>query len=134
LKTLGIEFLKKVSFTNVPQYIASHAVGWLPWKLCPGNYYGIPTKLLEYMALGRPVVASNLPFVSQIIERYNCGIIVPWDSPQDHAEALLYLFDHPEEAKRMGENGRKAVQRELNWESQFPALCSLYNSCLSHIN
>jgi glycosyltransferase involved in cell wall biosynthesis len=76
------------------------------------------------------VVASDLEFISQIVNDNECGIIVPWNSPEAHAQALLYLFDHPEEAQRLGENGRRAVREKLNWENQFISLTVLYDSCL----
>jgi glycosyltransferase involved in cell wall biosynthesis len=126
----GVTLFKKTKYENIPGHIAAHAVGWLPWQLCQANLYGIPNKLLEYMALARPVVASDLEFISQIVNDNECGIIVPWNSPEAHAQALLYLFDHPEEAQRLGENGRRAVREKLNWENQFISLTVLYDSCL----
>jgi glycosyltransferase involved in cell wall biosynthesis len=131
LRRGGVERVDRVPYASVPALIAGHAVGWVPWKVCTGNLLGTPTKLLEYMALARPVVASDLPFVTRIVKEHGCGIVVPSDSPEAHAEALLHLFDHPDEARAMGESGRRAVRERLNWECQASALFELYASCLA---
>lgn len=131
LRAIGIELIAKVPYAQVPDLIARHAVGWVPWKSCTGNLFGTPTKLLEYMAVARPVVASDLPFVRNLIKGNECGLVVPWDSPSAHAEALLHLFAHDAEARTLGESGRRAILDELNWERQAASLVELYAACLS---
>jgi glycosyltransferase involved in cell wall biosynthesis len=42
------------------------------------------------------------------------------------AEAIQWIFDHPNEAKQMGENGRKAVVEKYNWELESRKLLSIY--------
>jgi glycosyltransferase involved in cell wall biosynthesis len=131
LQDRGVVFLPQVAYGRVPDYLTSHAVGWLPWRSCLNYNNAFPTKLLEYMAFGRPVVVSDLPAVSRVVKENDCGIVVPWDSPQAHAEALLQLFDNPEEGRRLGENGRRAVLEKFNWDRQVPHLLDLYESCLA---
>jgi glycosyltransferase involved in cell wall biosynthesis len=133
LRARGIEFLRTVPFNEVPARIAAHAVGWLPWRLCNANLYGTPTKLLEYMAGGLPVVVSDLPMVSRIVTEANCGVVVPWDSPRAHAEALLHLLEHPDEAARLGANGRRVVMERMNWDGQREALLTFYEELLAAV-
>jgi glycosyltransferase involved in cell wall biosynthesis len=131
LRARGIEFMRTVDHVDAARCIARHSVGWVPWRWCSVNLYGTPTKLLEYMACGRPALVSNLPFMSKIVTDNECGVVARWDSPTAHADALLHLFEHPEQARWLGENGRRAVRERLNWESQVEALLALYASCLS---
>ena len=74
------------------------------------NYLdALPVKMFEYMAAGIPVIASNFPLWRGIIEGNECGLCVdPLDSGAI-AEAIDYLVNHPEEACRMGGNGRMAI-------------------------
>ncbi|MEZ4519006.1 MAG: glycosyltransferase [Chloroflexota bacterium] len=65
----------------------------------------IPTKLFEYMGAGLPVVASDLPSIRPFVEPDRNGILVPSDDPHRHAEALIYLLQHPDEAAAMGQQG-----------------------------
>lgn len=69
-----------------------------------------PTKIIEYMAMGKPVVANEHPEQSLIIGESNAGVCVPYREI-DFSEAVLYLLNHPEEAARMGAKGRKYVER-----------------------
>lgn len=65
---------------------------------------GSPTKLIEYMALGRPVVCNDHPEQSQIMADSHAGICVSW-SAQDFAQGIIQLLDAPEEAERMARLG-----------------------------
>jgi glycosyltransferase involved in cell wall biosynthesis len=69
-----------------------------------------PTKIIEYMAMGKPVVANEHPEQSLIIGESNAGICVPYREI-DFSKAVLYLLSHPEEAARMGAKGRKYVEK-----------------------
>jgi glycosyltransferase involved in cell wall biosynthesis len=63
-----------------------------------------PTKLVEYMALGRPVVANDHPEQKLIIEQSRAGICVPWDEDA-FARAIVELLQNPESARKMGQRG-----------------------------
>ena len=65
-----------------------------------------PTKLVEYMALGKAVVANTHPEQRLLIEQSGCGYCVPWEESA-FAEAILTLLAQPELARAMGERGRR---------------------------
>lgn len=88
----------------------------------------LSVKMFEYMAAGLPVIASNFPLWKEIIEGNECGICVNPLNPEKIAKTVEYLIEHPEEAKRMGENGRKAVLEKYNWDSEKEKLFRLYSS------
>jgi glycosyltransferase involved in cell wall biosynthesis len=67
-----------------------------------------PTKVVEYMAMGKAVVASDLPEQQDLIERSGGGYCVPYDEDA-FAEAVLKLAAHPERAREMGQRGRQYV-------------------------
>jgi glycosyltransferase involved in cell wall biosynthesis len=94
----------------------------------------LPIKMFEYMSAGIPVIASNFPLWREIIESERCGICV---DPQDRmaiAAAIKWISTHPIEARKMGENGRKAVEKKYNWEEESKALLNLYSELSSGIN
>lgn len=78
---------------------------------------GLPNKLFDYMLLGLPVIASDLPEIRNVVNRADCGILIDPTSVDDIADAISYLFEHPEDARRMGANGRKAVLERYNWSA-----------------
>jgi len=86
----------------------------------------LPIKLFEYMAAGLPVIASNFPLWKEIVEGNKCGLTVDPLNPKAIAQAIEYLLAHPEEARCMGENGRRAVAERYNWESEGRKLVALY--------
>lgn len=86
-----------------------------------------PIKLFEYMAAGLPVIASNFPVWREIIQDAGCGVLVDPTDPTDIARAIDWIIDNPNEAERMGENGRRAILTKYNWESEVGALYKLYD-------
>ena len=67
-----------------------------------------PTKLVEYLALGRPVVANDHPEQRLVIGASGGGYCVPWDE-QAFADAIVALLRDPASAARMGRQGREYV-------------------------
>jgi glycosyltransferase involved in cell wall biosynthesis len=67
-----------------------------------------PTKLVEYMAMGKAVVANTHPDQKLLIDESGCGYCVPWDEGA-FADAIVKLMRAPELARTMGERGRRYV-------------------------
>jgi glycosyltransferase involved in cell wall biosynthesis len=84
------------------------------------------TKMFEYMACGIPVVCSDFPLWARIVGSEDCGIAVDPLDPPAAADAVEHLWKDPEEARRLGENGRRAILERFNWEAEFAKLDALY--------
>lgn len=89
------------------------------------------TKVYEYMQCGLPVVVSNFPCYQYWNEKYHFGICVDPENEDEIADAIRYLLDHPDEARQMGENGRRAVKEEFNWGVEEKKLLALYEDILN---
>ncbi|MDR1847917.1 MAG: glycosyltransferase [Bacteroidales bacterium] len=85
------------------------------------------TKLFEYMEASLPFICTDFVLWKEIVQKYECGICVNPLDVQGIAKAIQYLIDNPQIAKEMGENGRKAVEKEYNWQSQERILLDFYN-------
>jgi glycosyltransferase involved in cell wall biosynthesis len=70
-----------------------------------------PLTLLEAMSLGRPVVASNIGGVSEIVDDGETGLLVEPGRPDQISERILFLLSRPEERMRIGHNARRKAQR-----------------------
>src|SRR5690554_2109981 len=91
------------------------------------NYLdALPVKMFEYMAAGIPVIASDFPLWRGIIEDADCGICVDPLDPQSIANAIQYFIENPQEAERMGRNGRRAVHERYNWDIEERKLLEFY--------
>ncbi|TQK10924.1 glycosyltransferase family 4 protein [Herbaspirillum sp. SJZ107] len=96
------------------------------------NYLdALPVKMFEYMAAGLPVIASRFPLWQEIVEGNGCGVCVDPGNPAAIAAAIDHFCLHPQVARRMGENGRRAVLARYNWHSEAAKLAGLYDSLLA---
>ncbi|MEQ1601768.1 MAG: glycosyltransferase [Methylophilaceae bacterium] len=85
-------------------YAASATVCASPIFPSPILNCGSPTKLFEYMALGRPVVCNAHPDQTAVIGKSGAGLCVEWGSAE-FAHAMIWMLEHPEAAEAMGTKG-----------------------------
>lgn len=90
----------------------------------------LPTKVYEYMSMGLPVILSKTPYNQVSTEKYRFGLCVDPENIEEIADTITYLLDHPEEAQQMGENGRRAIKEEFNWDVEEKKLLALYDDIL----
>lgn len=93
-----------------------------------GNYLiSFPIKMFEYMSASIPVIASNFPLWKEILEGNKCGICVNPKDPEEVANAINWLLENPNEARKMGQNGRRAIEKKYSWEKEFGKLNIFYS-------
>ena len=85
------------------------------------------------MAMGLPVVLAKCAYYEKILGKYSCGVCVDTENVDEFASAISRLLDNPEEARRMGENGRRAVKEEFNWDMEEKKLLALYEEILNEM-
>jgi glycosyltransferase involved in cell wall biosynthesis len=85
------------------------------------------TKVYEYMSMGLPVILTKYSYSEKMIQKYDFGIAVTPDNVDEIADAIMCLIDNPDKAKEMGENGRRAVLEEFNWDIEEKKLLALYH-------
>ena len=127
----SVKELGQLNRREVAQILRKSVAGLVLFHPQPNHINAQPNKMFEYMSAGIPIIASNFPLWQEIIEENQCGICVDPLNPQAIAEAIQWFLEHPDEAKRMGENGRKAVEEKYNWEAEAEKLRSLYSKLLS---
>lgn len=121
-----VEFKGWLQQKEVYREMVSVNIGLICFLPAPNHMNAIPNKLFEYMAAGIPVIASNFPLWRNIIRGNKCGLTVDPTKPKAIAKAAEWLIEHPEEAQKMGENGRKAVLEKYNWEAESKKLLKIY--------
>lgn len=93
------------------------------------NYLdALPIKMFEYMAAGIPVIASDFPLWREIVLGNQCGLCVDPMDPASIAKAIDYMVWHFDEARQMGENGRRAVLERYNWSTEEKKLLCYYEN------
>ena len=99
----------------------SESEKWVLLKRCdifvlPSMIEGLPLAIIEAMACGKPVIATNIKPFSEIIRDGVTGILVPVCSPERIAEAIIYLALNPEKRKEMGKKARETVREKFSLE------------------
>ena len=128
-----VEYLGKLNRTQVVELLRSCQIG-MANLLNVGQYNrfdNFPTKVYEYMSLGLPVILSRSDYGDRVLEQYRFGISVDPENVEEIADAIRYLLDHPDEARQMGENGRRAVKEQYNWGVEEKKLLALYEDILN---
>lgn len=126
----NVDFLGMLSRVQVAELLARIRIGIVVLHPEPNFINSMPTKLFEYMCAGIPVIASNFPTWSEIVEPAGCGMLVDPMKPAEMADAIVYLLTHPLEAEEMGRRGREAAKRLFNWKTEETTLLRLYRSIL----
>jgi glycosyltransferase involved in cell wall biosynthesis len=85
-------------------------------------------KIMEYMAYGKPIVSFDLKETR--FSAQEAAIYVQPNEEAKFAEAIVTLMDSPTLRKKMGEQGRLRVERELQWEVVGQNLVSAYKTLL----
>lgn len=85
-----------------------------------------PLKILESMASGVPVVASDLPAVREIMTDKLHGRLIHADRPGELARTIRILLQYPKLLKEMGENARRKIEQDFLWEKSTGQLKNLY--------
>jgi colanic acid/amylovoran biosynthesis glycosyltransferase len=93
---------------------AADAVAQPSVVLPSGKMEGIPVALMEAMAMERPVVATDISGVAELVEDGATGILVPPGDPSALASALRTLHDDPAMAARLGRAGRQRVVEDFD--------------------
>jgi len=117
----------------------AHAAGWIVWHgfvpndvalpMLDGATAGLsllhdednyrvsmPTKVIEYMAHGIPVITTPLPLAAELVENSECGVVVPFNDPRAVADALIALNADETTRLRWGANGHKSALVNWNWD------------------
>jgi len=90
-----------------------------------------PLKVLESMAAGVPVLASNLPAVRELLVDGVDGTLLTPDRPAVWSRAIVGLFDDLQGAKAMARTAQQKVEGELSWDRARAELRAVYDELLS---
>jgi glycosyltransferase involved in cell wall biosynthesis len=99
------------------EFAAAHIVVVPSVADATGDRDGLPNVVLEAMASGRPVIASNVGAVSTAVIDGRTGVLVPPGDAEALAGALEFLVDQPDMRERLGREARARVERDFELHS-----------------
>lgn len=121
-----VEFTGRVSDDELWEILGTADICVNPDRANEMNDKSTMNKILEYMALGKPIVQFDLAE-----GRYSAGAASLYARPNDtadFADKLAALLDDPQLRRTMGEIGRARIEGELAWHHQVPALLAAYDT------
>ena len=115
----AIKFLGKKK--NIEEIVATFDIG----VLCT-FVEGFSNSVMEYMALKKPVVATDGGGTRELVVDGETGLLVPPANPDAVAAKIEYLLDNPTIAKRLGEAGEARLRREFSITKMIEETIQLY--------
>jgi glycosyltransferase involved in cell wall biosynthesis len=106
-----------VPHAEMPAYLAACDVLVSPHgrQVDGGEFFGSPTKLFEYMAAGRPIVASRVGQIADVLVDHASALLVPPDDPQALCRAIVRLVDDVPLRVALGLAARQAAEQRHTW-------------------
>lgn len=110
------------------RYLSTADICVEPTPSCTSNDASTMIKLMEYMALGKPSVAFDLP--EHRYSAQSAALYAKPNSELDLARAMAELIDDPQRRQTMGSFGRSRIETELSWSHSLPKLLEVYGRVL----
>ncbi|MGB9606809.1 MAG: glycosyltransferase family 4 protein, partial [Bryobacteraceae bacterium] len=114
-------FVGHVPYGDVPLYLALADLGVAPFRtdahpaLRAAGFFWSPLKVFEYMAMGLPVVTSDISPLNRVVRQGEEGLLVPEGDSEALAEAMAHLLEEQDAAREMGRRARARVVAEYSW-------------------
>ncbi len=119
-----------VAFHGIQRDIGSYVSAYDVACLCSADHEGCSNALLEAMALGKPVVASDVGGNRELVEDGKTGLLVPIRNPQALADAILTYLRQPDWARSMGQRSREMVLTQFSLERMVREYEQLYEQAI----
>jgi glycosyltransferase involved in cell wall biosynthesis len=113
--------------SEMPWFLAVASAVVLPQRSTRVAQMQVPGKVFEAMAMARPIVATAVSDLPEILE--GCGIVKPPDDPDQLTEGLGWILDHPTEARHLGLQARQRCRERYSWDAMERTLDARIESC-----
>jgi glycosyltransferase involved in cell wall biosynthesis len=121
-----VRFVPAVAQADLLSWCASADIGIIPYQPVDlNNVYSSPNKLFDFIQARVPLVASDLPFLRQVIAGHALGTVATLDSPQAYAAAIQTVLAQPKAAYRPALDHAATI---YTWQAQAQKLIAAYTA------
>jgi glycosyltransferase involved in cell wall biosynthesis len=121
-----VDFTNRIPDENLLRYLSTSDVCLSPDPLNPLNNVSTMNKVMEYMAMSKPIVSFDLKEAR--VSAGNAALYAPANDELAFAALIAQLLDDPDARARMGEFGHKRVAGPLSWDVSRSALLAAYQA------
>lgn len=121
-----VEFTGRIPDADLVRYLSTADVCLSPDPRNPLNDVSTMNKIMEYMAMSRPIVSFELREAR--VSAGDAAVYAPANDEREFAKLIARLLDDPEERARMGRLGQKRIRGPLSWEHSKKALLAAYEA------
>jgi glycosyltransferase involved in cell wall biosynthesis len=124
-----VRLIPPVPYAELLAWTASADVGVMayPPAHSRNELYCLPNKFFEYLMAGVPIVTTPLVAVKELVEHYDCGVVVNDLSPAHLAEALNRLLADGLRRRELGAHAQAAARTDLNWSAECQVLLQAFS-------
>ncbi|MBD3414377.1 MAG: glycosyltransferase [Candidatus Aminicenantes bacterium] len=115
-------FHPRVPYSRVPEYIQKADAGVLPFPDWPGWNTSSPIKMFEYLACGKPVIATMIPAHQNVLEGKEFVFWAPKSSPKKIADAVITAYKKRSDLENLSKKSREFVTHHYTWEKKAKQL------------
>ena len=113
----NIIYVPKVPYSQITNYYSFCDVLTLPRPHHISTEVAAPTKFAEYIAMGKPILTTNVGDASNFVKKYKCGIVTKSDTPKSLIDGINeFLNLSKKQLDIMGKNSRKLAEKEFDLE------------------
>jgi glycosyltransferase involved in cell wall biosynthesis len=116
---------KPVDYSEVPKLMSMCDVGIAAFDTHSFPRTSCPLKILEYLAMEKIVIATDIPFNRELLKYGDCMILIPSNNPENIAEAIEYVYKNRQALQEMGKIGRTIIKQHYTWESKAKDVMAL---------
>jgi len=126
----NVEYVNEVPYSNIPDYYYRMDVFMLLYNMKGIASYISPTKLFDSMAMGVPVIASDVGETRDFVEKYKCGLVIKSNEKELILNAMETMIFNPDLRITFGQNGLRAAKTTTNWEKEKIKFVKVFNDCI----
>lgn len=127
-----VRFLGFVTKDELAEEYASCDVFVLPAIVdSKGDTEGLGIVMIEALAHGKPVIASEVGGIPDVIRDGETGILIPEKRPEAIAAAVLHTLENPDYAAQIGQAGLNDIQHRFSWKRILPKWQGIFHRALS---
>jgi glycosyltransferase involved in cell wall biosynthesis len=119
-----------VDYSTIPSHMSDVDIGWMDYDLLGSlnHMYAMPNKFFSYLNNGIPVVVNRGCDMENFVRTHHVGLVIDKlkPTPEEYAEAFLYLYRNKKLLEKMSANARAVMRKKYSWERMELQLYDAY--------